>query len=52
MQSYLGYSFLFIWIAIITMSICVIRNLVREIDEDLIIVDIGILIEFIDKIEI
>ena len=34
------------------MSICVIRDLVREIDEDLIIVDIGILIEFIDKIEI
>ena len=34
------------------MPICVIRNLVCEIDEDLIIVDIGILIEFIDKIEI
>ena len=34
------------------MSICVIRNLVCEIDEDLIIVDNGILIEFIDKIEI
>ena len=34
------------------MSICVIIDLVREIDEDLIIVDIGILIEFIDKIEI
>ena len=34
------------------MSICVIRNLVREIDEDLIVIDIGILIEFIDKIEI
>ena len=34
------------------MSICAIINLVREIDEDLTIVDIGILIEFIDKIEI
>ena len=34
------------------MSICVIRNLVCEIDGDLIIIDIGILIESIDKIEI